>query len=258
MGRGSTGLMGFMTRVVAAAAVMALGVGAVLMPGPANTASAASGQTIGRLGGVAAGGWMLLWESDSALARDLDTIASSGATWVRFDFDWASAEPTRGGYNWAPIDRVVAAVSSRGMNVLATAAYTPAWARPANTSDKYPPSGLSTYADFAGAAAARYGPRGVHAWEIWNEPNMSMFWMPKPSASAYTSMLTLASTAIHTQDPAATVITAGLAPAGAAGDGSTVAPRAYLTAIYNAGGRGSLDAVGIHPYDLPYAPSAAG
>src|SRR5438270_9947981 len=107
MGRRSTGLMGFVRRIFAAAAVMAIGVGAAMVPGPPSSASAASGATVASLGGVAAGGWMLLWESDAALARDLDAIAGTGAQWVRFDFDWQSAEAVQGHYNWGPIDRVV-------------------------------------------------------------------------------------------------------------------------------------------------------
>src|SRR4051794_8456257 len=99
--------MRFARRVLAATMLLTMGVGAIITPMLPGRASASTA-TVGSLGGVAAGGYMLLWESDTALARDLDAIAATGAHWVRFDFDWQSAEAVRGQFNWGPIDRVVA------------------------------------------------------------------------------------------------------------------------------------------------------
>lgn len=56
-------------------------------------ASAAIAPTLGERSGFAATSSMLLWGSDADLARDLDTMAATGAKWIRFDLDWQSAEP---------------------------------------------------------------------------------------------------------------------------------------------------------------------
>src|SRR3981081_2995852 len=77
-------------------------------------ARVASG-SIGTHAGVAATSSMLLWGSDADLARDLDNIASTGAQWLRFDFDWASAQPAPGVFDWSLIDRVVNAARARGL-----------------------------------------------------------------------------------------------------------------------------------------------
>src|SRR5213078_1960174 len=151
--------MRFARRFVATAVVVAAMVATMnwTTSGTASAATGASapaGDTVGAHSGFAAGGWMLLWGTDAELARDLDAIAATGAKWVRFDFDWASAEPSPGQFNWGPIDRVVTAVRARGLEVLATPAYTPGWARPTGTTDKTPPTDLATYATFVGAAAA--------------------------------------------------------------------------------------------------------
>jgi hypothetical protein len=193
-----------------------------------------------------------LWESTSDLAADFDAIKATGATWVRFDFDWSAVQPNGPTtWNWAPIDRGVAAANARGLKVLATLAYTPAWARPGGTDNKTPPTNPNDYATFANAAAARYAPQGVHAWEIWNEPNNPAFWKPNPDVVAYTTLLGAAYPAIHSADTAATVVSGGTSP-----ESGTDAPATWVQGIYSNGGRNFFDAVGVHPYaGLPYGPA---
>jgi len=214
--------------------------------------------TVGYTAGFAQTSWMLLWGSDADVNRDLDTIQATGAKWVRLDFDWASAEPSRGRYRWTYIDRVVERARARGLRILATPAYTPAWARPAGTSDKYAPADPSAYAAFVKAAAERYAPLGVHHWEIWNEPNIEEFWQPLPNPGQYAAMLRASATAIRSVDPKSVIVSAGLAPAADSSDGKFVSPRTFLSKLYQAGARSSFDAVGIHPYAWPYGISAAG
>jgi hypothetical protein len=129
--------------------------------------------------------------------------------------------------------------------------YTPAWARSGPT-DKYPPKNPVDYATFVGKLAARYAPMGVHAWEIWNEPNLSVFWAPRADPVAYTRLLKLAHAAIKRVDPWATVVSGGLAPA--ISNGNSVAPLAFIASMYAQGGRGSFEALGYHPYSYPYPP----
>jgi hypothetical protein len=195
-----------------------------------------------------------LWESDAQLAADFNAVKSTGATWVRFDFDWGAVQGNGpASYNWAVVDRGVNAARSRGLNVLATLAYTPAWARPAGTDDKTPPTNPADFATYAAAAAARYAPMGVQAYEIWNEPNNSDFWKPGPDVGAYTAMLKAAYSSIKNVDPQATIMTGGTAP-----EPGSDSPANWLAGIYASGGRGSFDAVAHHPYTgMPYGPSTA-
>ncbi|HVF32730.1 MAG TPA: cellulase family glycosylhydrolase [Acidimicrobiales bacterium] len=239
---------------VAVAVALAVAMVGGLAPAPAS----ASAGNLGARTGFAPTSRMLLWGSDADLARDLDLMKATGAGWIRFDFDWASAEATRGSYNWAYIDRVVRQATMRGLRILATPAYTPAWARPAGTTDKTPPTDPAAFAAFVGAAVRRYSPMGVRHWEIWNEPNIIHFWKPRPDASAYATLLMQASAAVRAADPGATVISAGLAPAADTADGNYVSPRTFLSRLYAAGARSSFDAVGMHPYAFPYGIGAVG
>jgi polysaccharide biosynthesis protein PslG len=100
----------------------------------------------------------------------------------------------------------------------------------------------------------RYAPRGLHDWEIWNEPNVAQSWKPRPSASAYAALLTAAYPAIKSADANATVVTGGLSPAPDSDDEDDIAPVKFLEGVYAAGGGGKFDAVGHHPSNYPHMP----
>ena len=189
-------------------------------------------------------------------------MAATGAGWVRMDFPWSSTEPSRGTYSWGR-DATVSHFSSVGMKVLGVIAYSPKWASDPACSATYgtkcPPLANSDFANYASALAERYDGDGVNdapgsprvdAWEIWNEPNLANFWRPTPNPQAYTALLKAAYSAIHAAAPAATVVSAGLSPAG-----GTFAPLKFLSAMYAAGAHGSFDALGFHPYSYPYLPT---
>jgi hypothetical protein len=195
--------------------------------------------------------------SDSDLVRELDQATAVGSAWIRIDLNWAVVQQAGpASYNWAPIDRVVQAARARSLSVLGTIVYTPAWARPAGQSSaSAAPANPADFAAFAKMVAARYAPLGVHAFEIWNEPNISGFWLPKPDATAYTALLRAAYPAIKQADPQAVVVTGGTSPA--TDDGTNIAPVTFLQRVYTAGGRGYFDAVGHHPYCWPALPGDA-
>ena len=62
--------------------------------------------------------------------RYLDAVKGVGADWIRIGIYWSVIQrrgPTA--YDWAPFDRVVKAARRRGLRVLGTIVYAPAWAR---------------------------------------------------------------------------------------------------------------------------------
>lgn len=228
---------------------------AVASPAPTTAPSPApvnsfSGQD---MFGFAVGGSIQNLDA-ATLARDLDALQAAGSKWVRLDINWSSIQA--GGpasYDWAPTDRVVDAVTARGMKVLGVFLYTPAWARPAGTNGTYAPQ-PATFAKFASEAATRYSALGVHHYEVWNEPNIPNFWTD-PDVAAYTEMLKAAYPAIKAADPSATVLTAGTSPATTGT--SSLAPVDFLKGIYANGGKGFFDAVAHHPYCYPAMPGEA-
>ena len=100
--------------------------------------------------------------------------------------------------------------------------------------------------------AARYEPKGVGTFEIWNEPNNVVFWQPAPNPAAYTADLIAAYQAIKNVDPPAFVLSGGLAPE--RNDGTNISPVTFLQRMYAYGARGHFAGVGYHPYSYPALP----
>lgn len=196
----------------------------------------------------------LVWMNAQDLAAALDDVKALGMGWVRLDLDWSEVQPDGpASYQWTNFDRVVNAARSRGLSVLPTIAYTPAWARPAGaTSAQWAPADPSQFADFAAAAVRRYAPLGVHTWEIWNEPNITGFWAPRPDPTAYVRLISLAAAAMRAADPQAFIVSGGLAPSPS--DGQNISQLDFLAAMCSLGANRLVDAIGYHPYSFPVAP----
>lgn len=196
--------------------------------------------------------------SDKDLAAALDDAVEVGAKWVRADLSWEDIQPDSPSlYQWDRFDRVVKAARVRGLTVLAVLAYTPPFARSSvcATSPSCAPVDPAAFAAFATKAAARYTPKGVTSWEIWNEPNID-FWEPSPDPVAYTKLLRLTSKAIRQVAPRATLLMGGLAAVATDPKKHYISQSSFLTAVSKLGGNKLVDAISYHPYTYPYLPSA--
>ncbi len=167
--------------------------------------------------------------SDAVIASQLAALHATGATLARSDALWEATEPTApvGGvhrYDWSFDDGIAGALASHGLRWLPIVDYSPAWVQSVPGQDHSPPSSDADYAAYAQALAARYGPNGsfwrehpdlpalpVSAFEIWNEPDNSLFWVPHPDPARYAGLYAAARAAIHAVDPIATVLIGGLA-----------------------------------------------
>ncbi|MFF9011758.1 cellulase family glycosylhydrolase [Streptomyces sp. NPDC014870] len=193
--------------------------------------------------------------SDRDLGAALDDAVEVGAQWVRADLAWTNIQPDGPDtYRWDAFDRVVTAVEERGLTLLPVLGFTPEWARPAGCASKHcRPADARDFAAFAGAAATRYAPSGVHTWEVWNEPNLVASWKPAPDAGAYTELLRETSQALRNSDPGAYVILGGLA-ATSTKDGD-ISETAFLREVSARGGNHLVEAIGYHPYTYPFLAS---
>ncbi|AFM16088.1 beta-galactosidase [Mycolicibacterium chubuense NBB4] len=193
----------------------------------------------------------------AAIKRQFELMAAMGVTWVRVDVDWSVIETERGQPDWSAPDLLIDEAASHQMKVLAVLAFSPAWAsaggHSADASHAQRPSRLSDYAAFARTAASRYAPRGVHSWEIWNEPNTAKFWPPSPDAGEYGRLFRAAADAIRGVDAHATLLIGGLSPQYEV-PGSDVAPASYLEQLYDDGAAQLADGLAVHPYTFPSLP----
>jgi hypothetical protein len=136
---------------------------------------------------------------------------------------WNAADPGDPHYDWSKVDAQVTALTSRGLQPILIVADAPTWAR------LYPPYQVSApdpgkLGQFMHAAAERYSgkyhalPR-VRYWQIWNEPNISYYFVPQVDSSGdflspdlYRTMLNTAAAAIHGVVPGDVVIAGSTAP----------------------------------------------
>ncbi|HEX6712051.1 MAG TPA: hypothetical protein VF066_01655 [Thermoleophilaceae bacterium] len=169
--------------------------------------------------------------------------ARLGVGIVRQPFDWSRVEES----GWSAYDDYVARAATAGVSVLPILVRRP---------ELGPPSSRAAYAEFVGAAVHRYGPTGsfwiehpdvpflpVHAWQVWNEPNIPNWWRGGVSSRSYVRLLRAGAQAIRAADPGAEVVAAGL-PNSKLG----VPFLDYLDQMYRAGARGVFDTLAIHPY----------
>ncbi|MGR6029657.1 cellulase family glycosylhydrolase [Rhodococcus erythropolis] len=240
-------------RLSLACALLTVGSLSACAPSPVPTTTPTPNSTCSSVGlGIAAGA-PLNGLSQNDLDAELTAMKNAGATWLRFDVDWSAVESTKGQQNWSATDRVVDRARLQGLSVLGIVTYTPAWARVAGVSDTHGyPSDPAAFAKFAQQAAQRYSNR-ISTWEIWNEPNLTQFFRPKPNVNTYTALLKAASASIRAVQPGAKILNGGLAPA--VDNGSDISPVTYLKGMYAAGAKSSFDVFSIHPYSWPALPS---
>lgn len=170
-------------------------------------------------------------------------VAATGAGWARVDCSPSSYT------NYTNCDNRIAEVRRVGMRAILILTY-----RPPNSPDVFTTSEHQQWAVWAGEVTARLtaaNPGTIGAFEIWNEPNNSLFWSPVDPV-AYVDLLARTAFAIRLNSTVP-ILTGGLSPGGTnSASGSTSDPRnpaTWLAAVYAAGGRSTFDAVAMHPYD---------
>lgn len=192
--------------------------------------------------------------------------ARLGVGIVRQPFDWSRVERSPGDFDFSVYDDFVGKAAAAGVSVLPILARPPEFrsSRPPRSRSQamYPPVSNADYAAFVYAAVERYGPMGtfwsshpdvpflpIHAWQVWNEPNIPNWWRSGPDPRRYVALLRAGAKAIRAADPGAEVVAAGL-PNSKLG----VPFLKFLDGMYRAGARGWFDTLAIHPY----APSVGG
>jgi hypothetical protein len=136
-----------------------------------------------------------------------------------------------------------------------------------STHGAHPPPSFHRFALRARKLARRYGPHGtlwrghrrqrryaIADWQVWNEPNLPVWWRPRPNPRAYARLLRATSKAIHRTERHAVVVSAGLP------DSTQSAPfsyTGYLRRFLHAGGARSAQAIGVQAYS-PTVPGALG
>jgi hypothetical protein len=169
--------------------------------------------------------------------RELDLIAEAGFKFIRMDLTWEAVERKKGVYEFdrAGYDALTEGCSKRGIRILYILDYSNKLyesERSVRTED-----GRSAFAAFAEAAATRYAGKGI-LWEIWNEPNIKLFWKPQPSVDDYCKLVKAAAERIKKVDKSGLIV----APA------TSTIPFNWLEDCFKKGLLDRIDVLSVHPY----------
>jgi polysaccharide biosynthesis protein PslG len=200
---------------------------------------------------------IFLWGNAATTARDLQLASQGSFRWVKQRFEWRNIEGrNKGNFEWNEPDRIVDAVQQSGLKIIARVDNQPRWASSAvQWPGTGPPDNPRDWTDFLTALASRYRGR-IHAYEIWNEPNLDREWGDrKPDAAAYTSMLKASYQAIKAADPQALVVSAGMSPTTDTSE-HAVPDLEYIRQMYAAGARDNFDVLGVHAAGFRAEPCA--
>ena len=166
---------------------------------------------------------------------EIKMLSEAGFRWVRMDFKWDLTEKERGRYDFSDYDRLVAALDSYKIHTLFILDYgNPLYD---NGAPPRTEAARQAFARWAVAVAKHFAGRGAF-WEVYNEPNHSLFWPPQPNAQEYAALALTVGRAFRESVPEEKLI----------GPATSEIDFDFLESCFKAGLLEYWSAVSIHPY----------
>ena len=184
----------------------------------------------------------------------LDSVQSAGIQLIRDECYWVDVEKTKGVYEFpAANDFYIAQALERNIRILLILNYNnPLYAAHAGSAVSSDSNRIA-FARYCAGVVARYAPLGITLYEIWNEPNIPVFWDPTPNAADYAALLKEVYPAIKAVNTNVTVLGCATSPA----EGNP-APfidwLTFISGVYQQGGGNYMDGVSFHLYRFGNGP----
>jgi hypothetical protein len=194
-----------------------------------------------------------LWWDNGWAGTHVAWIQLMGFSHVKQTFAWEDIEPQPGAWQFDRADAILDELERRNLKLVVRLSDVPDWAHPNSTPQTMsaeqvtdtPPDNLDDWANYCRTIAERYRGR-IAAYQIWNEPNLSREWGGQlPDPGGFVALLRVCSEAIRAVDPAALLISPGLAPTGNY-DNSAWPDDLYFQRMYDEGFQQYVDVVGVH------------
>ena len=191
---------------------------------------------------------------------------AAGVRLIRQTFHWDRIEPSPGRYDFREYDAYVTDVARAGIDLLPILFTPPPFrATGGGARGTYPPDRPQDMGEFASRLVRRYGPDGqfwashpdlpyhpIRAWQVWNEPNLPVYWPNGPDPAEYVELLQAVARAVKREDPRAAVVSAGLS------ESSQGIPfEDFVSGMFEAGADESLDVFALHAFARDAAGSVA-
>ncbi len=183
--------------------------------------------------------------------NSMAAVNGLGFCYAQYYLSWRLVEPYANDvilWNW--LDPVVNSAEAHNVMLVFRIYDTPKWAATAPGAPT--PANVVELGRFMEALVQHFDTR-VAGYVIWNEPNTPAGWEGHtPSAAAYVSMLREAYKGAKHANPAARIVSAGLAPT--LGGGGAVNDLTFLDQMYAAGLMNVVDVVGMDGFGFNHPP----
>jgi polysaccharide biosynthesis protein PslG len=195
-----------------------------------------------------------LWWNPTTRALNLEHVRLMDFSHVKQIFAWDMIQPLgKETFDWSKADEVVKEISYRGIKIVARVDHPPTWAVNPDAKRGELPLDLDAWGNFCGELARRYKGQ-IAGYQVWNEPNLAREWFNRtPDAAGYVRLLRACYTAMKQADPAAVIISAGLAPTGTRSE-QVIPDDVYLSQMYDAGVSDAYDVLGLNAPGYKSAP----
>jgi hypothetical protein len=166
---------------------------------------------------------------------EVQMIADAGFHWVRMDFKWEVTERVRGKYDFSDYDHLLKELDAFKIRALFILDY----GNPLYTQGKSVRTAAAreAFVKWSVAAAKHFAGQGV-VWEIFNEPNIAMFWPPQPNVDEYIALANDVGSAFHASVPNEQLI----------GPATSPIDFRFLESCFKSKLLDDWSAVSVHPY----------
>ncbi len=185
------------------------------------------------------GGMCTQLDTASPSNDELNQIAQAGFKFVRVDLTWQGIEQQQGVYNWTAYDLLMQQLVAHGLRAMFTLDYSNTLY--SSTGAPNTPASRTGFANYAAAAVAHYIHQGV-IWEIYNEPNVALFW-PNPNPADYVALVNTAVPAMRAVSSDEWIVALETPPP-SNGNYSTYIQQCFQDGLASS----QIDAIALHAY----------
>jgi polysaccharide biosynthesis protein PslG len=190
--------------------------------------------------------WNNFHFNEKNLQKAIDQLEELGIGFVRVDILWSDVDRGHLKYDFTRYDHLFSLLADKKINVLGVLQYNKTSPGSQDKTWNQPPDSIDEFASYVGATVDHYKQIIKH-WEIWNEPNLGVYWAaPKDNLTLYSKLLTASFAAAKKADPTCIVLNGGL----------TEPLNEDVSNLYRQGGKNIHDILNIHTFIDPLSPDA--
>jgi hypothetical protein len=179
--------------------------------------------------------------------RTYTLLGNLGVKWARVQTGWSRCETRKGEYDFRWLDEIVDAIRDQGVQPWFNLSYGNKLYSPESPLVSavgwvpvFSAEARQAWANFTKKLAEHFASRVKH-WEIWNEPDIKVFWKPgEPSPQGYADLVAMTAPVIRAAVPNVTIVGGAFSGFGTGID--------YIEKAFEAGLAPHIDRLSYHAY----------